>query len=51
MSELEELGAVYRRKEGHSVRYLVHPSFGTHLTSAVRDRAQAEAPKLWLVTT
>jgi hypothetical protein len=51
MSELEELGAVYRRKEGRGVRYLVHPSFGTHLTGAVRDRAQAEAPPLRLVTT
>lgn len=50
MTELEELGAVYRRKEGRGVRYLVHPSFGTHLTGAVRDRAQAEAPKLRLVT-
>lgn len=50
MTELEDLGAVYRRKEGRGVRYLVHPSFGTHLTGAVRDRAQAEAPRLRLVT-
>jgi DNA-binding transcriptional ArsR family regulator len=49
MGELEELGAVYRRKEGRGVRYLVHPSFGTHLTGAARDKAQAEAPKLRLV--
>lgn len=49
MGELEELGAVYRRKEGRGVRYLVHPSFGTHLTGAARDKAQAEAPRLRLV--
>lgn len=50
MSELEKLGAVYRRKEGRGVRYLVHPKFGTHLTGAARDRAQAAAPELRLVT-
>lgn len=48
MSELEGLGAVYRRKEGRGVRYLVHPKFGTHLAGAARDRAQAEAPPLRL---
>lgn len=51
MSELEELGAVYRRKEGRGVRYLVHPKFGTHLTGPARVKAQAEAPQLRLVTT
>lgn len=50
MGELEKLGAVYRRQEGRGVRYLVHPKFGTHLAGAARDRAQAEAPPLRLVT-
>jgi hypothetical protein len=27
----------------------VHPSLGTHLTGTIRDKAQAEAPKLRLV--
>ena len=49
MGELESIGAVYRRREGRGVRYFVHPSLGTHLTGAVRDKAQAEAPKLRLV--
>jgi DNA-binding transcriptional ArsR family regulator len=49
MGELESIGAVYRRQEGRGVRYFVHPSLGTHLTGAVRDKAQAEAPKLRLV--
>ena len=49
MGELEAIGAVYRRKEGRGVRYFVNPRLGTHLTGAVRDRAQAEAPKLQLV--
>jgi hypothetical protein len=51
MGELESIGAVYKRREGRSVRYFVHPSLGTHLTGAVRDRAQAEAPRLRLVET
>ena len=49
MGELESIGAVYRRQAGRGVRYFVHPSLGTHLAGAVRDRAQAEAPKLRLV--
>jgi DNA-binding transcriptional ArsR family regulator len=49
MGELEEIGAVYRRRHGREVRYFVNPSLGTHLTGAVRDKAQAEAPKLRLV--
>ena len=49
MGELEAIGAVYRRREGRSVRYFVHPALGTHLTGAIRDKAQAEAPALRLV--
>ena len=48
MSELENVGAVYRRREGSRVRYFVHPTFGTHLTGPARDRAQSEAPPLKL---
>ncbi|HJT77219.1 MAG TPA: helix-turn-helix domain-containing protein [Gemmataceae bacterium] len=51
MRELEEIGVVYRRREGRGVRYFVHPKLGTHLTGAARDRAQAEAPPLRLVET
>jgi hypothetical protein len=51
MRELENIGAVYRRREGRAVRFYVHPSLGTHLSGAVRDRAQAEAPPLRLVET
>jgi DNA-binding transcriptional ArsR family regulator len=49
MAELEAIGAVYRRREGRGVRYFVNPVLGTHLTGAVRDRAQAGAPALRLV--
>jgi DNA-binding transcriptional ArsR family regulator len=49
MGELEEIGAIYRQREGRGVRYFVHPSLGTHLSGAIRDKAQAEAPKLRLV--
>ena len=44
MGELEKLGAVYRQREGRGVRYSVNPILGTHLSGAVRDKAQAEAP-------
>ena len=49
MRELEDVGAVYRRREGRGVRYFVNPLLGTHLAGAARDKAQAEAPKLRLV--
>lgn len=48
MRELEEIGAVYRRREGRGVRYFVNPRLGTHLAGATRDRAQSEAPPLRL---
>jgi CRP-like cAMP-binding protein len=50
MRELEAVGAVYRRKEGRGVRFFVSPMLGTHLAGAARDKAQAEAPALRLVT-
>jgi CRP-like cAMP-binding protein len=49
MGELEAVGVVYRRREGRGVRFYVHPSLGTHLAGAARDKAQAEAPTLRLV--
>src|SRR5215207_9233064 len=49
MGELEAIGAIYKRREGRGVRYFVHPSLGTHLAGAARDRAQAEAPRLRVV--
>jgi CRP-like cAMP-binding protein len=49
MGELEAIGAIYKRREGRGVRYFVHPSLGTHLAGAARDRAQAEVPRLRVV--
>ena len=46
--ELEHVGAIYRRREGRSVKVYVNPKLGTHMKGAVRDRAQAEAPQLQL---
>jgi hypothetical protein len=48
VGDLERVGAVYRRRAGRFVKLYVHPSLGTHLKGAVRDRAQAEAPLLRL---
>ena len=53
MGELARIGAVIVHREkvtgmrgpGRAV-YLMNPNVGTHLTGAVRDRAQAEAPEL-----
>jgi DNA-binding transcriptional ArsR family regulator len=49
MAELEAIGAVYRRRDGRFTRYFVNENVATHLTGAVRDKAQTEAPKLRLV--
>jgi DNA-binding transcriptional ArsR family regulator len=49
MRELEAIGAVYRRRDGRFTRYFVNENVATHLTGAVRDKAQAEAPKLRIV--
>ena len=46
ISEMEEIGAVYRRPDGRGVRYYVNPLLGTHLSGRIRDRAQDEAPEL-----
>jgi|SRR5215207_9593032 CRP-like cAMP-binding protein len=56
MGELESIGAITTRRErvagmrgqGRAV-YFMNPNVATNLTGAVRDRAQAEAPKLRLV--
>src|SRR3954463_14845504 len=48
IGELEKIGAVYRKRDGRSVRYAVNPLLGTHLSGAVRARAQATAPQLRL---
>ena len=51
MSELEEIGAIIRRRERVAgmrgqglVRYFMNSIVGTHLTGEARDKAQAEAP-------
>lgn len=49
-AELESIGALARRHEGRKVRYFMNPNVATHLTGKARDKAQAEAPQLRLVT-
>ena len=51
MGELEEIGAIIRRRERVGgmrgpglVRYFMNSTVATHLTGAARDKAQAEAP-------
>ena len=43
MTELEEIGAVSRRRVGRAVRYYMNPTIGTHLTGKAREGAQASA--------
>jgi hypothetical protein len=49
LGELVRMQALIRTKEGRHYRYFMNPLVGTHLAGAVRDKAQAEAPKLRLV--
>lgn len=56
MSELEDVGAITRRRERIAgmrgqgrVLYFVNPRVGTHTTGQARDKAQAKAPQLRLV--
>lgn len=48
MTELVEIGAVSRVREGRRVRYFMNPNVGTHLTGKERDQAQSEARQLSL---
>jgi hypothetical protein len=48
VSELVEVGAVYRRRQGRTMKLYVHPLLGTHLKGAARDRAQEAAGPLKL---
>jgi hypothetical protein len=57
MAELESIGAISRRRERIAgvrgpgrVCYFLNPNVATSLTGTARDKAQAEAPKLKLVT-
>jgi len=49
MRELQAIGAISSRRRGRLVTYEVNPLVGTHLTGTVRDKVQAEAPKLRLI--
>jgi hypothetical protein len=49
MRELERMQAIICRREGRRVRYFMNPLVGTGMTGVVRDKAQAEAPKLRLL--
>ena len=49
MTELENVGAINRKRDGRRVRYFMNPNVGTHLTGRARDKAQAEAVQLTLV--
>jgi hypothetical protein len=46
MGELVRLRAVIREQEGRRVRWFLNPLVGTGMSGAVREKAQAEAPKL-----
>lgn len=48
MTELVEIGAVSRVREGRQVRYFMNPNIGTHLSGKERDEAQGDAAQLSL---
>lgn len=49
MSELENIGAIIKKKDGRSVIYYMNPLVGTHLPQEIREKAQKLAPKLKLL--
>ena len=49
LTELVELGAISRKREGRVYRYWLNPWCGTYLGGKARDEAQAEAAQLRLV--
>jgi DNA-binding transcriptional ArsR family regulator len=49
IGQLEQRGAVIKRKEGRTVRYFLNPKVATHLPAGRREAAQAQAPELRLV--
>ena len=48
MTELVEIGAVSRVREGRGVRHFMNPNVGTHLTGKERDKAQSDAAQMSL---
>lgn len=46
MAELEHIQAVMRQRDGRRVRYFLNPLVGTGMSGAVREKAQAVAPRL-----
>lgn len=49
LGELEGIGALIRRQEGRTVRWLMNPTVATCLTGLARESAQRQAPDLRLV--
>lgn len=49
LTELVELGAISRKREGRVYRYFLNPWCGTRLGGKARDEAQAEAAQLRLM--
>lgn len=50
VTELERIGAILRKRDGLTVRYLMNPSVATNLPARARARAKVAAPTLRLVT-
>jgi hypothetical protein len=50
LRELEAMGALIRQRDGRRSRWFMNPKVGTHLSGAARDKAQAAAPDLKLVS-
>ena len=49
MTQLEECGAIIKRRSGREVRYFMNPRVATKLPAAPRAAAQAKAPNLKLI--
>lgn len=49
MTELENIGAIIKRKEGRGVIYYMNPNIANHYPQEIRDKKQKETPKLKLL--
>lgn len=49
MTELENINAILKKKDGRSVIYYMNPNVANHYPQEIRENSQREAPKLKLI--
>jgi len=49
MTELENINAIIKKKDGRGVIYYMNPNVANHYPQEIRDKSQKEAPKLKII--